>query len=680
MLVLAAVLMVGEAYSQEADTLQRRYNLDKSVVTSEMDRKPVGGMMTGNPVLDVADLDRLPQILGTADILRTFQLMPGVTAAGEMDSGIYLRGADPGQVSVLLDGAKIYFPSHLLNFYSVFNSDHITSAAMLKSGISPSYGSGVSGIIDVESPDRLFETTSGGLTAGLISSQATVSAPVGKKSALRISGRGTYVNWLLKAIDLVRDKAQPGYGFYDANLTWLFRPDDSSHIKLNAYHCKDNLSVQMGDYALEGNLDWTNTAASLVWDRMFGNDVRMKHTAAFSRYDNMISMYREEMNVSLPSGIMDFAYKGNVLIPVGQSSMMFGADYIFHETKVQTPQLSGLYSSAAASVRPPYHTHEFAAYAEYSKWFSFPLRINLGLRYSGAATGTTFHSGMEPRIIVSYDFNGMRLRISAMRQMQYVNTVSVSGMGLPTDFVIPVTSSVKPQSASSASLGFTHTFMNGSFEYSADAYFSKLDNVLEFDGKLFDLFGGSYDTESHILSGTGVNYGFEFMFKKNRGKVNGWISYTLSRSMRAFPGIMEGRKFPSKHDRLHNLSLAANYCPAKDWTLSAVFIYGTGTPYTPPEGLYMIGETLIQEHGDHNSARMPDYNRLDISVTYDFPKKGRMGHSLNLSVYNVCARNNPLFRDIRPKYSEENPTKLTLRLVGVSLYTILPSISYNLTF
>ncbi len=666
--------------SQEADSL-RHYNLDNSVVTSSRTQRPLTGLMTGNMTLNVADLDWLPQVLGTADILKTIQLMPGVAASGEMDAGVYVRGADPGQVSVLFDGARIYFPSHLFNFYSVFNSDHLASASVLKSGISPSYGGGASGVIDVKSPDGLCTGISGKLNVGIISSQATVSVSTGDRSSLRISGRGNYVNYLLKNLSLAGGMAQPEYGFYDGNLTWAYRPDDNNSLKLNAYFCKDDLSIKMGGFSLDGDMDWINSAASLTWNRVFGNDVSMNHVAAFSLYDNHIRMHKEDISLRLPSGIMDLAYKGNVVIPFGQSSLMLGADYVYHRTRVQTPLVSGLYDSGYEFMQIPYNTHEFGTYAEWSKWFSFPLRMDLGLRYSGAVTAGLFYGGLEPRLSLSYDFpRNMRLRASLMRQMQYVNTVSVSGMGLPTDFLIPVNDVVKPQTSLTASVGFSHGFMDNMYEYSIEPYWSRLGNVLEFDGQLFDFFGGEYDTTEHVLPGSGLNYGVEFMFKKNAGKVNGWVSYTLSRSLRSFPGIMDGRVFASKHDRPHNLSVVANYSPSDRWTFSTVFIYGTGTPYTPPSGLYMVGESIVQEYGAHNSARMPDYHRLDLSATYDFLKKGRLCHSVNVSIYNVYARRNPLFRDIKPEYDPENTTTLKLNLIGVALYSFLPSVSYNLTF
>ncbi len=666
--------------SQEADSL-RHYNLDQSVVTSQQEDKYIRGLMTGNITLDVADLSWLPQILGTPDILKTIQLMPGVAASGEMDAGVYVRGADPGQVSVFFDGAKIYFPSHLFNFYSVFNSDHLSSASVLKSGISPSYGGGASGVIDVKGPDELCTEVGGKLNAGLISSQATVSVPLGEKSFVRVSGRGTYVNYLLKRISFAQGKAQMEYGFNDANLTWLYKPGRGNSLKLNAYYCRDDLKMRLGGFSLDGDMDWINSSASLTWDKEMTGGIRGRNVAAFSIFDNNVMMHKEGISMKLPSGIMDLAYRSNVLIPFRQNSLKLGVDYVYHRTKVQTPLVHGLYDSGYEFSQIPYHTHEFGAYAEWSKWFSFPLKVDLGLRYGGAATGDVFYSGLEPRISVSYDLpRNMRLRASAMRQMQYVNTVSVSGMGLPTDFLVPVTSVVKPQTSHTLSMGFSHSFFGNMFEYSVEPYLSRLYNVLEFDGHLFDFLAGSYDTEEHILSGEGLNWGVEFMFKKNLGKVNGWVSYTFSRALRSFPDIMDGMVFGSKHDRPHNLSCVLNYNPSEKWTFSSVFVYGTGTPYTQPIGLYLVGENLVQEYGPHNGARMPDYHRLDLSATYHFPQKGRCSHSLNCSVYNVYARHNPLFRDIRPGYDEAEPTKLSVWLVGIRLYTLLPSISYNLTF
>ena len=188
-----------------------------------------------------------------------------------------------------------------------------------------------------------------------------------------------------------------------------------------------------------------------------------------------------------------------------------------------------------------------------------------------------------------------------------------------------------------------------------------------------------YDTEKHIISGSGRNYGVEMMLKKNSGIINGWLSYTLSRSERSFPDIMDGAVFPAKHDRRHNLSVVANYQPSEHWTFSAVFVYATGSAYTPPVGIYILGENMIQEYGPHNSARMPDYHRLDVSATYEFKSAGRFRHSLNVSVYNVYARRNPLYRDLQFHADSEDKTFI-MELKNISLYSLVPSLSYTFKF
>ena len=673
----------ADIYPEEPDTLDRREKITESVVTSRKERKTVEGMMSGRLRLDAAGISVLPKFLGASDILKTVQLLPGVQTSGEMDSGIYIRGGDPGQNLVLLDGARIYSPSHLLGFFSIFNGDHISSALVLKSGLPARYGSFASGVIDISTADSLTQRTEGTFTLGLISSFGTIKTPVGKKSQLTASGRGTYINYILKAVAGVTgdDTDLPEYGFYDFNLTWLTEIDKNNTLKINGYYGRDRLYFLQENFGVLASMLWHNAAGSVIWESHPDSGPANRHTLSFSNFDNNISIEREPASLEMPSGIMDISYKGVTSFRLGQSRIDFGADYTWHRTGVQYPDINGLNSLINTSHAPgPYNTHEFGLYADWSKWFSFPLTIDIGLRYSGAVTGKTFYGGLEPRISLSFTpAPSMRIQAGLHRQRQYLNMVSISGMGMPTDFWIPVCENVGPQIADGVSAGFSHSVLGGLIEYSIEPYFTLLENVLEYDGEMFDMINRKYIPEEHIISGKGRNYGVEMMLKKNRGKVNGWISYTLGRAERSFPDIMGGAVFPAKHDRRHNLSIVGNYEPADRLAFSAVFVYATGTAYTPPAGIYIIGENMIQEYGPHNSARMPDYHRLDLSVTYSFKAKGRCRHSLNLSVYNVYARKNPLYRDLRFSYDLELKT-LDLQMESVSLYSLVPSLSYTLKF
>lgn len=685
-LLCAALQATGQERHDMPDSLAADEDMElieEAVVTSSRNEKRIEGIMSGNLRLDAESISGLPKFLGVPDILKTIQLMPGVLASGEMDSGIYIRGGDPGQNLIMLDGATIYAPAHLLGFFSIFNSDHLASATVYKSGIPSRYGSCTSGVIDIGTTDTMTGKAKGTLNIGLISSQGTLAVPLWKNSTLTFSGRGTYINYILKGTAKVmrEDTEMPEYGFQDWNITLLTRLAPNNTLKINGYYGHDRLHFMQETYSMLAALKWYNAAASIIWEGTSGERTRNRHILSFSRYSNNISIERDPASIKMPSDITDFSYKGLTELSFRQSRLSFGGSYTFHLSNVQYPIINGLNGLIDDIGRQaPYHTHEFGIFADYSVWFNFPLTLDIGLRYSGASTGKRLYTGPEPRFSIRYRPTPQTsLRAAFAIQRQYVNMVSISGMGMPTDYWTPVTDKIRPQISESASLGFSHLLWDSAVEYSIEPYFCLLDNVLEYDGELFDMVNRKYDPEEHVISGKGRNYGIEIMLKKNGGKINGWISYTLSRSERSFPDIMDGAVFPAKHDRTHNLAATASYSPAKRWLFSAVFVYATGRAYTPPVGIYLIGENMIQEYGDHNSARMPDYHRLDLSVTYNFRQRGRCRHSLNASIYNVYARKNPLYRDLRFNANEDTGT-FDMSIKNISLYSIVPSISYTLNF
>lgn len=685
-LLCAALQATGQERHDMPDSLAADEDMElieEAVVTSSRNEKRIEGIMSGNLRLDAESISGLPKFLGVPDILKTIQLMPGVLASGEMDSGIYIRGGDPGQNLIMLDGATIYAPAHLLGFFSIFNSDHLASATVYKSGIPSRYGSCTSGVIDIGTTDTMTGKAKGTLNIGLISSQGTLAVPLWKNSTLTFSGRGTYINYILKGTAKVmrEDTEMPEYGFQDWNITLLTRLDPNNTLKINGYYGHDRLHFMQETYSMLAALKWYNAAASIIWEGTSGERTRNRHILSFSRYSNNIFIERDPASIKMPSDITDFSYKGLTELSFRQSRLSFGGSYTFHMSNVQYPIINGLNSLIDDIGRPaPYHTHEFGIFADYSIWFNFPLTLDIGLRYSGASTGKRLYTGPEPRFSIRYRPTPQTsLRAAFAIQRQYVNMVSISGMGMPTDYWTPVTDKIRPQISESASLGFSHLLWDSAVEYSIEPYFCLLDNVLEYDGELFDMVNRKYDPEEHVISGKGRNYGIEIMLKKNGGKINGWISYTLSRSERSFPDIMDGAVFPAKHDRTHNLAATASYSPAERWLFSAVFVYATGRTYTPPVGIYLIGENMIQEYGDHNSARMPDYHRLDLSATYNFRQRGRCRHSLNASIYNVYARKNPLYRDLRFNANEDTGT-FDMSIKNISLYSIVPSISYTLNF
>ena len=312
------------------------------------------------------------------------------------------------------------------------------------------------------------------------------------------------------------------------------------------------------------------------------------------------------------------------------------------------------------------------------------LDFDLGLRYSGSVQESRergrnesgrFYHGLEPRASLSYQFRpGRRFALSYALQRQYMNQVVVSGIGLPTDFWLPASVSVPAQSANSLSLGYFHSTDDNDFEFSVEGYYKRLLNQLEFSGELFDLVNQTYHVEDHLLYGNGHSYGVEFMLKKNSGRLNGWLSYTLGRSVRSFPDINDGSPFPAKNDRRHDLSLVVNYKLDKHWTFSGVFVYATGNAFTMPVSLYLVGENAVNEYGPHNGARMPAYHRLDLGINFRKTTKRGFERIWNVSLYNAYCRMNPLYATVTQKEDGSFVGK------AYGVFPIIPSFSYTLKF
>ena len=654
-----------------------------AVVTASQSEKRISGLMAGNLSFDLDRLEGLPGLLGVNDVLKTLQLMPGIQASGEADSGIYIRGGDPGHNLVLLDGAPVYNPSHLMGFFSIFNGEHIDNTTLYKSAVSPEYGGRLGAVIDVSSGSETTDKVTGSFNVGMIASQGTLGIPTGRKSSLYLSGRATYMNYILTAFSK-EGKVTPRYGFKDGNLTWIYRPDSSNRLKFSMYYGTDDARFSYLSFQATGKLKWSNGTASLSWESEPDENIKMKHTAFFTMNDNDLGIKHTGASLQLPSHVMDIGYRGDISVSLPVGKLAAGIYCTHHDIMVQHPVVENLYGMNSDK-GPRYSTHEFGAYAGYSANITPFITFDAGLRYSFSLQSPgngkfPLYNGAEPRVSLSFDVGpNMRIITAYSLQRQYVNQVSVSGMGLPTDFWIPAVAGIKPQASHSVSAGFFHSFRQGMFEYSAEIYYKELYRLLEFDGGMFEMVNDKYVLEDHVLSGSGRNYGAEFMFKKNKGTVTGWLSYTLSWARRSFPGIMDGKTFPSKHDRRHNLAAVVTYKPHRQLDLSAVFIYATGTAFTMPASLYIIGESVLSVYGPRNSGRMPDYHRLDLSATWHLKRKGQCRHSFNLSLYNAYARNNPVFLDIRVKYKEGDDA-VGLSAKGVSFYTIIPSIGYILKF
>lgn len=680
------------------------FQLDEIEIKAIKKQKALKGLMEGKIDINISQLKTLPQFLGNVDLFRTMQLMPGIQTSGEIDSGFYVRGCEPGHNLITMDKATVYGAMHLLGFFSVFNSDHLKNTEMNKSYIMPQYGGRIGASIDINPKDNIVDKVSFSGGVGLISTQGTLSVPIGKKSTLHISGRSSYINLILGILNGTIDNYRTNYNFQDYNATYIFKPNLKDKISFNIYYGTDNLNIKENNFQVNGGLDWKNIVSTLKYHREISNRISIENNIIFTYYKNYILATMNSHNLRLPSDITDIGYKGIFKFKWLRLNWQTGVDLIKHKINTQYPDLGNLYSDEIQPPPPALHTYEYGIYAS-TKILIGNFNTDIGIRYGGSLqTGPynkkiydnndkevseikyqhtdiiSAYSGLEPRLSVQYNFDSNKKIIAAYNhQYQYINQVIVSGIGLPTDFWVPASEGIKPQKAHSVSIGYFQSLCNDNYEFNIETYFKDMKNLNEFDGELFDIINQKYILHEHILYGSGYSYGIEFFFKKNNGPLTGWISYTLGKSTRKFKHINNGKAFPAKHDRRHNLSVVASYKLNKNWDFSGVFVYATGNAFTMPESLYLIGGNAVNEYGPHNGSRLPDYHRMDLSVNYRFSKKGKIENCINLSVYNCYARKNTIFVVTRVT-SENEGQYLRVRPKGQSLYSIIPSISYSLKF
>lgn len=681
------------------------WGLDEVQVLGRRHKKAITGTMEGRLELQMEALRTLPQFLGTADLVRTMQLMPGVQTAGEINSGIYIRGGEPGHNLLLLNGAPVYNAMHLMGFFSVFNSGHFSQSTLLKSYVGPEYGGRLGGVLSVDTKDSLVRKASVEGSIGLISSQATVSLPLTKQSSLYLSGRKTYLEPILNLVNSSNDGMSLDYKFQDYNLTYVWQPSTQDKVVVTGYFGGDKLSLEENLYQADSKVEWHNIASSARWIHQFRGGGKLEQTAFFASYRSRIAVDQNEIKIAFPSQIMDFGYKGGYCFNLPGIAWHIGADYICHLTDPQYPDIKNMFGMNSTTPVQRYKTHETGVFVNCRTDLAHWLTADIGLRYSSLfhigqyeekkydAIGNEvesivyrkgelvkYHDGLEPRVSLDCMVGANRkIILSYGLHRQYMSEVAVSGIGFPTDFWVPASKNIRPQSAHVFSAGYYSSILSDAYEYSLEGYYRQLDNQLEFDGEMLDMVNRVYNMEDHLLSGNGKTYGLELLIKKNKGKLTGWVSYTLGWSRRKFPAINNGNAFPAKHDRRHDLSVVGNYRINNKWDCSAVFVYATGNAFTMPVAFYLIGENAVNEYGPHNGARMPAYHRMDLSVNYWFKRTLDKESGLNLSLYNAYARKNPVFLGVKVDADKENKT-VRFKKKARYLYTLIPSISYTFKF
>jgi hypothetical protein len=618
-----------------------------------------------------------------------------VKSAGEGNSGFYVRGGTADQNLVLLDEAPVYNTSHMLGFFSVFNSDAVKDVKLYKSGIPAEYGGHLSSVLDVrmnEGNSREY-SFSGGI--GLISSRLSVEGPIVKdKGSFIVTARRTYADVFLK-LSSDSNRRRTSVYFYDLNLKANYTLGSRNHIYLSGYFGRD-----VFNYGGRFGIQWGNGTATLRWNHLYSNRLFMNCSLVFSDYNYMITLEGANQKVDISSGIRDFNLKEDFqFYPDPRSTIKFGFNSTYHTffpgtLKARNDSLLNniILQGKNALESGMYISHDFQVNSSFT--------INYGVRLStftvlGPGTFYTYdqegfktdssvfsrrsivktYFGFEPRISMTYVINqGNSIKASYNRIYQYLHLLSNSTSGNPTDLWLPTSNNIKPQWADQWSLGYFKNFAENRYETSVEVYYKKMNKLIDYKPGADIILNP--DVESQLLYGKGVAYGTELFIKKKTGKLTGWISYTLSRTTRQFEGIDKGKSFPARQDRIHDISLVAIYNLPKGWTLTSEFVFNTGDAVTFPSGLYVVDGIRTPLYTERNGYRMPDYNRLDLGASHLRKLSNKRERSWVFSIYNVYARKNAY--SISFRQNPDNPAEM--QAVRLSLFSIIPAVTFNFKF
>jgi hypothetical protein len=653
--------------------------------------------------LNVKEISAIPVLFGEKDIFKTLQLLPGIKSISEGGTGLYVRGGGVDQNLILLDEATVYNPSHLLGFFSIFNSDAIKDVTVYKGGIPAQYGGRISSAIDIKMNDGNTKKINftGGI--GLISSRLTIDGPINKgKGSFLISGRRTYADLFLK---LSKDStiSRTALYFYDLNLKANYQLTAKDKVFISGYFGRDVLERNGATANRNFNTNWGNGTGTLRWNHLFTDKLFSNTSLVFSNYAYNVELGSGATQFRITSGIQDFTLKQDFEYFYNtKHTFKFGANLINH-TFIPGEVTTGIATTNAARLNRTVerkHGYEGGLYVSDEINYSDKWKFNAGLRLSGfAATGpgtiykyndagdvidssvyknqTIFktYGGLEPRLSATYILSeSASLKASYNHIYQYIHLLSNTTSETPVDIWVPANDVIKPQIGDQYALGYFKNLQNNHYETSVEVYYKTMDNLIDYKNGANLILNKT--VESQLLFGKGWAYGSEFFIKKKNGKLTGWISYTLSRSIRQFDGINGGASFSAKQDIIHDISIVGIYKFNDKWTVSSTFVYHTGQAVTYPSGKYYLNSEVVSLYTERNGYRFPAYHRMDVGVTYTRPKRKYYESSWDFSIYNLYGHENAYSISFQP--DPQNPQKS--QAVQLSLFRVVPSLTYNFKF
>lgn len=720
--------------------LEPSASLQEVVITGQSnDKQSVLSTQMGALEINQQTIRSTPVMFGEADIIKTLQLTPGVSAGTEGTAGMYVRGGNVDENLFLIDGNPVYQINHIGGIFSAFNPEAISGMDFFKSGFPSRYGGRLSSVVDVHTKEGNMKEYHGSASIGLISGNLNFEGPIIKdRTSFNIGLRRTWLDVLSAPAVAIANKItkkdgtrlRARYAFHDLNLKVNHIFNDRSRMYLSLYNGNDVLKGGSTDfpdqdsdnnynYDSDVSLRWGNIMATAGWTYVFNNRLFGKVSGVFTRYHSRLrntehdvvgnegdedysdSFRENETN----TGITDFGLRTSFdYLPASAHHIRFGGDYLVHRFHPEYNRSVAYEKNEETSVEIGQEFandllwgHEAGVYAEDDWTLSSAVRLNAGLRFSLFNVQGKTYTGLEPRVSLRWLLDdNLSFKASYSRMNQYVHLISNSFISLPTDAWMPVTRKLKPLISDQVSAGFYYN-LNKEYNFSVEGYYKTLDNLLEYrDGHTFT--PSFVNWEDKLTAGEGSSYGAEFMVRKETGRTTGWVGYGLSWSDRQFDELNQGARYPARFDNRHKLNIVVMHKISPKVELSAAWSYasgnhvtlslenyyenGTGSP-TNNDNHYMDASESIDYYEGRNNYQLPAYHRLDLGIKIYRPKKkGRMG-IWTVSIYNVYSRMNPFMiyksdktvPDPGSSYGKNVPVFKTIGIMPIIL-----SISYTYKF
>lgn len=713
-----SIRMINQKDSEKSQKFflnPNQMSLEEIIIQERRPDEQVRNLETGKATMPIATIKNIPALFGEVDLFRSLQLLPGVQTAGEGTGGLFVRGGSADQNLVQIDGAPVYNASHFFGFFSVFNPDALEKVDLYKGNMPASFGGRLSSVIDVSLREGNNKQIRGEGGIGVISSRFTMDGPLfSEKSTFAISARRTYADVFL-AFASDPDIRENRLNFHDFSAKFAFRIGEKDKLTFSTYQGSDFLGLESSF-----GLGWSNFVNSLKWNRTISKDVYFDLDAYHSIYDYKIEFDDPENGFEWKNKLSETGVKAQWSWLRGENLQTYWGVHsqLYHfapialipaaesniqqlDTNPKNGILNSVFAGMSYEISPRLSTeaglrwsifNQIGNGVDYTYEGGVPgpeIAITDTLRYS-MLENIKFYQGLEPRIAFRYLINEQfSIKTAYNRNFQYVQIASNSSAGLPIDRWILAGTYVPPIRSDQISLGLFRNFDDNKWEFSAETYYKDFQNIIDLRNGATVLFTDNVETE--LLTGRGWAYGAEFLLRKNQGKTTGWLSYTYARTWREIAGISEGQKYNPRYDRPHDISLVINHEFSSAWSAGLTFVYTSGQAVSFPVGVYQTDRQSVPLYSDfRNEDRFPNYHRVDASVTWRNPNKGRKWRgSWNASIYNLYGRKNPFAysfesivnNDINYDSQTDGPiTSARPGIIMTYLFTFLPSITYNFEF